>query len=69
MARTKKNLKNNVQNYRVWKKLLQKDLADATGISLPEIRLIEKNKVTPTPKNQEKLCEFFNVSLDQLFYM
>jgi DNA-binding XRE family transcriptional regulator len=68
MAQVKKNLKNNVQKYRVWRGLLQKDLADAIGISISEMRLIERNKVTPKPENQEKLCEFFEVSYDQMFY-
>lgn len=68
MANRKKPLKNNVQKYRVWKNLLQKELAEAVSISVSELRLIEKNSVCPRLQSRLRLCEFFGVSHDQLFY-
>lgn len=68
MANRKKCIRNNIQKYRIWKGLFQKDLAELTGISLSELRLIEKNKVTPRTPIREKLIQYFDVSHDQLFY-
>jgi DNA-binding XRE family transcriptional regulator len=68
MANKKKALKNNVQKYRVWKNLLQKELAEKVGISVSELRLIEKNAVCPRLQHRIKLCEYFGVSHDQMFY-
>jgi DNA-binding XRE family transcriptional regulator len=64
----KQIIRNNVQKYRVWKSLKQKDLADAVNISISELRLIEKNKVYPRNQFREKLCEYFGVTYDQMFY-
>jgi DNA-binding XRE family transcriptional regulator len=64
----KKNIKNNVQKYRVWKSMHQKDLAEAVNISVSEIRLIERNKVYPRSELRERLCEYFGVAYDQMFY-
>lgn len=68
MANKKKNIKNHVQKYRVWNGLLQADLAEATGIPMSTLRLIEKNLVCPRAGATQKLLDFFNVSYDQLFY-
>lgn len=68
MANKKKALKNHVQKYRVWRNLLQKDLAEKVGISVSELRLIEKNAVCPRLHHRIKLADFFGVSHDQMFY-
>jgi len=60
--------KNNVQKYRVWKGIAQKELAENVGYSVSEIRLVEKNEVTPRLMLRLKICEFFGVSHDQMFY-
>ena len=36
MGKTKVKLKNNIQKYRVWKNLQQKELAEAVNISISE---------------------------------
>jgi putative transcriptional regulator len=64
----KYQLKNNVQKYRVWKNMLQKELAEAVNISISELRLIEKNSVCPRLQLRLRLCEYFGVSHDQMFY-
>lgn len=69
MANRKKPYKNNLQKYRVWKGLLQTDLAKATDISISEIRLIERNAVCPNPRTMKKLCDYFDVNFDQMFYI
>jgi len=63
-------MKNKVQNYRTWKNLTQKQLADSTGVSLSQIRNIEKHGYQNKPhfKTRRKLCKFFNLSEHQLFY-
>lgn len=64
----RKNIKNNIQKYRVWKNLLQSELAEQTGVSVSEVRLLEKNKVSPHKATEEKLLKFFGISYHQLFY-
>ena len=64
----KRNMKNNVQKYRVWKNILQKDLANEVKCSATEIRLIEGNKVTPGGELRKRICEYFGVSHNQMFY-
>ena len=64
----KVGMKNHVQKYRVWKGLLQKDLAEKINISVSEIRLIEKQAVAPRPGTRLKLAKLFDVNHDQLFY-
>ena len=69
MGKTKVKLKNNVQKYRVWKNLQQKELAKEVNISVSEIRLIEKHIVKrPRLDLRLRICEFFGVSHDQMFY-
>jgi DNA-binding XRE family transcriptional regulator len=68
MGMKKLNLKNNVRKYRVWKGWKQSDLANISGMSLPQIRLIEQQKCTPQMRNREKLCKVFNLSYNQLFF-
>ncbi len=69
MANTKQHYKNNMQKYRVWKGLLQKDIATDMNISISEIRLIERNEVCPSKKNRIKICDYFGVSFEQMFYL
>ena len=66
MAKVK--LDNNLQKYRVWKNLSQKELAEDVEASISEIRLIEKNLVTPRLMLRLRICEFFGVSHNQMFY-
>jgi DNA-binding XRE family transcriptional regulator len=62
-------MKNNIFKYRKWKGITQRDLADELGISLNTERYLELNKYkTIKPLLMRKICEYFNVSLDQMFY-
>jgi DNA-binding XRE family transcriptional regulator len=60
-------LKNNVQKYRIWKGLYQKELADKIGISTSYLRGIEKFIFWPSLKVRIRFCEFFGVNHRQLF--
>ena len=64
----KEKLKNNLKKYRVWKNILQKDLAKKVGCSASQLRLIETNKCQPRLPLRLRICEFFGVSHDQMFY-
>lgn len=64
----KKKYKNNVQKYRVWRNLLQRELAEEINISKSQLRNIELNKCQPGAKFITRLCDFFGVSFNQLFY-
>lgn len=60
--------KNNLHKYRLWKGIVQSEISDKTGISVAQIRLIEKNKSYPRKQNRDKLLSYFNVSFNQMFY-
>lgn len=62
------NIKNNVQKYRVWKRLTQKELAENIGVSVSQISLIENKLSNPRESTKHKICEFFGVNHDQIFY-
>jgi len=63
-----KNLKNNVMKYRAWKGLTRKQLAKEVRCSENTLALTEYQKTTPSPALMYNLCQFFNVSENQLFY-
>ena len=64
----KRKIKNNVQKYRIYKGILQKDLAKEIDISLSWLRRIEGQKGCPKPGTRIKLSDYFGVSHNQLFY-
>lgn len=51
---------------RTERKLSQRDLAKATGISQQAISFWEQDKRTPNMDDCIKLADFYNVSLDEL---
>ena len=61
-------IKNQLQKYRVWKNITQEDLSKKLGISVNHLRLIEVNYKYPKYQVRSKICKFFNVSQDQMFY-
>ena len=63
-----KKYKINVQKYRVWNNLLQRELAEEVGISKSQLRKIEMNKCYPRELFRERLCNYFNINFEQLFY-
>ena len=68
---SKQIIKNNLQKYRIWKRLRQADLAKELNLSINQIRYIENNKYPKYPKYQvrHKICEYFGVNQDQMFYI
>lgn len=61
-------IKNNLLKYRVWKNLTQEDLAEDLNISVNNLRMIEIYHKYPRYQLRAKLCKYFNVSQDQMFY-
>ncbi len=54
------------KEYRTEKKLSQRDLAQATGISQQAISFWEQDKRTPNMDDCIKLADFYGVTLDEL---
>lgn len=68
MSNKKPVIKNNLLKYRVWKNLTQKELAAKLKISKSQLRLIEVDQIYPKYQLRSRLCNFFNISQDQMFY-
>lgn len=63
------NIKNNLRKYRVWEGITQKDLAKKLKISPHKLRMIELNRQYPKYQVRAKICSYFDVSQDQMFYI
>ena len=63
------NIKNNLSKYRAWKDITQDDLAKQLKISAHKLRMIELNRQYPKYQVRAKICSYFNVSQDQMFYI
>lgn len=61
-------IKNNLAKYRNWKNITQQGLADELKMSVKHLRNIEVNNNYPNYVTRAKLCKYFNVSQDQMFY-
>lgn len=61
-------INNNLQKYRVWKQLTQLELSKLLKISVNQIRQIEIDKKYPKYQIRARICKFFNVSQNQMFY-
>ena len=66
---SKQIIKNNLQKYRIWKQLRQVDLAKELDLSIAQIRYIENKNKYPKYQVRHKICEYFGVSQDQMFYI
>lgn len=64
-----RNIKNNLSKYRSWKNITQNDLAKQLKISVHKLRMIELNRQYPKYQVRAKICSYFNVSQDQMFYI
>lgn len=60
--------RNNLQKYRIWKNITQKELAEELNINIQKFRKIDNNKSYPRKYIRDKLLEYFNVSFEQMFY-
>ena len=61
-------IKNNLGKYRVWKNITQEELSKELKISVPSLRDIEVYNKYPKYQIRAKICKYFNVSQDQMFY-
>ena len=62
------NILNNLKKYRLWKNLTQVELSKIIKISSNQLRLIEANEVYPKYQVRQRLCEYFGISQNQMFY-
>lgn len=61
-------IKNNLRKYRIWKNITQEKLAEELKISVNQLRLIETHDKYPKYQIRSRLCQYFDVSQDQMFY-
>jgi|WetSurMetagenome_2_1015567.scaffolds.fasta_scaffold52260_4 DNA-binding XRE family transcriptional regulator len=61
-------IKNNLQKYRVWKKLTQTELAKCVEISINQLRKIEHDGYYPKYMIRQKICNYFGILQTQMFY-
>lgn len=64
----KPQIKNNLSKYRIWKNITQEELSKKLKISTTELRNIEVDYKYPKYQTRAKICKYFNVSQDQMFY-
>lgn len=62
-------IKNNLGKYRIYKGLRQIELAEILCISTNQYRDIEKYFKYPKYQIRARICNFFNVNQDQMFYL
>lgn len=62
-------LDNNLAKFRARKGLSQQELADAIGVSRKTISTVETGRFTPSVIIALKLAAFFDVPVEQLFYL
>jgi DNA-binding XRE family transcriptional regulator len=62
------NIRNNLRKYRVWKNITQEELAVELKISVNQLRLIECHNKYPKYQIRSRLCKYFDVSQDQMFF-
>ena len=63
-----KTIKNNLKKYRTWKNKTQQQLADELNIAVMTVRLIENDDRYPRHPIRSKICDYFGVSQEQMFY-
>jgi len=62
-------IKNNIAKYRELKGLDQEELASHLHVTRTYLSKIENQKYTVSAKLMEFVCDYFGVSLGQLFYI
>lgn len=58
---------NKVYEYRVLKRMSQKELADAVGVSKQTIFVMEKNNYSPSLVLAFRIANFFEVDINEIF--
>jgi len=64
---SRENNQENLINLLKHKGLTQKDLADACGVKAAAVSKWIKGTQIPNVELYDKICDFFEISLDQLF--
>lgn len=58
---------NKVYEYRVLKRMSQKELADAVGVSKQTIFVMEKNNYSPSLVLAFRIANYFEVDINEIF--
>lgn len=58
---------NKVYEHRVLKRMTQKELADAVGVSKQTIFVMEKNNYSPSLVLAYRIANFFDVDINEIF--
>jgi putative transcriptional regulator len=62
-------IKNNLLKYRKYYDITQENLSYQLKISVQLIRKIEAKHYYPKYQIRAKICKYFNISLEQMFYI
>ncbi|MFH1182673.1 MAG: helix-turn-helix transcriptional regulator [Candidatus Moraniibacteriota bacterium] len=62
-----RNLKNRVRQYRLEKKISQKELALILGVTRQTIIALEKQRYSPSLHLALRLAKYFSVKVEELF--
>jgi putative transcriptional regulator len=62
-------IKNCIQELRIKKKLTQQSLADAVNVTRLTIIALEKEKYNPSLELAFRLAKFFNVGVEEIFFI
>jgi len=66
-SKSPKSLKNRVRQFRLEKKISQKELAMILGVTRQTIIALEKQKYSPSLHLALRLAKFFGVKVEELF--
>ncbi|MFB5089757.1 helix-turn-helix transcriptional regulator [Psychrobacillus sp. PGGUH221] len=61
------SIKNKVYEHRVLRRMSQKELADAVGVSKQTIFVMEKNNYSPSLVLAFRIADFFSVEVNDIF--
>lgn len=61
------SITNKVYEYRVLRRMSQKELADAVGVSKQTIFVMEKNNYSPSLVLAYRIANFFKVDINDIF--
>jgi len=66
-SKSPKNLKNRVREFRLKKKISQKELALVLGVTRQTIIALEKQKYSPSLHLAMRLAKYFGTKIEDLF--
>jgi putative transcriptional regulator len=62
------SIENKVYEHRVLRRMSQKDLAEAVGVSKQTIFVMEKNNYSPSLVLAFRIANYFEVEINELFF-